>query len=142
MDAHCDTAYELYHRNESLADNTCHISLRHAIPFSHYGQFYAVWSDKRLCDEDCWTEFFKVVRHFKQQLEGNAQQVTLVRSFEELKAAWAASGQGAFLAVEDARLLAGHLERLDILKEMGVVYLTLCGAGTVASAAPMIPQTA
>jgi membrane dipeptidase len=37
--------------------------------------------------------------------------------------------RAAFLAVEDARILGGKIERLDILRECGVKYLTLLWGG-------------
>ena len=129
LDAHCDTAYELYRRKEALSDNTCHISLRHSRTFDRYGQCYAIWSDKHLDDETCWAQFLAIADYFKQQVEACSDRVSLVHSFDELAAAWSASKQAAFLAVEDARLLNGDLSRLDILKQMGVIYLTLLWGG-------------
>jgi membrane dipeptidase len=82
-----------------------------------------------LDDETCWTQFLSIADYFKQQINECSDQVALVRSFDELTTAWSSSKQAAFLAVEDARLLAGNLQRLDILKHMGVIYLTLLWGG-------------
>ena len=42
---------------------------------------------------------------------------------------WDAQKVAAFLAIEDARLLDGDLTRLDIIKRLGIKYLTLTWAG-------------
>lgn len=129
IDAHCDTAYELYHRGESLTDNTCHISLHRAQAFSHYAQFFAIWSDKRLDDEACFTQFLSIASRFRDEIEHAKDQIEFVRDADGLDRTWSASKSAAFLAVEDARLLAGKIERLDELRQMGVSYLTLLWGG-------------
>lgn len=44
FDAHCDTAYELWRRKESLCRNSCHIDLEKAKVFSQYAQVFAFCS--------------------------------------------------------------------------------------------------
>ena len=130
FDTHCDTAYELYRRNVSLTDNTCcHISLDKAACYRAYAQYYAVWSDRRLDDEACWTQFLQIVSNWKDELNTIPQRAVQVTSADELKAAVENGKHAAILAVEDARLTAGRLERLDEMKAMGVKYLTLLWGG-------------
>ena len=56
IDTHCDTAYELYHRKENIADNSCDISIKKAERYEKYAQFFAVWANKRLNDNDAYEE--------------------------------------------------------------------------------------
>lgn len=130
FDTHCDTAYELYRRNVSLTDNTCcHISLDKASRYQAYAQYYAVWSDRRLDDEACWTQFLKIVSNWKDELNTIPHRALRVTSANELRDAVEGGKHAAILAVEDARLTAGRLERLDEMKAMGVKYLTLLWGG-------------
>lgn len=129
FDTHCDTAYELYHRNCGLTTNDCHIDLTKASVYDRYAQYYAVWSNRRLDDETCWQEFLKIASNFDAELEKLSDVAVRVQTAEELVSAWNSKKHAVILAVEDARLTAGHLERLDTLQKMGVKYLTLLWGG-------------
>ena len=129
FDSHCDTAYELYHRPARLDRNNCHIDLEKASVYRHYAQFYAVWSNKRLDDEACWEDFLKITANFDAELNRLSDRAVRVRDAAGLEKAFAEGKHAAILAVEDARIIAGKPERVDILKEMGVKYLTLMWAG-------------
>jgi membrane dipeptidase len=130
FDTHCDTAYELYHRGVHLDTNDgCHISLDKAACYERYAQYYAVWSNRRLDDEACWQDFLKITANFKAELAAIPQKAAQVTSADELEAAVKAGKHAAILAVEDARLTAGKLERLDEMKSLGVKYLTLLWGG-------------
>ena len=129
FDSHCDTAYELYRHKVPLNDNKrCHVSLDKAACYDRYAQFFAVWSDRRLDDEACWEQFLKIADHFKDEIS-SSDRATQVTSAAELDSALNDGRHAAILAVEDARLTAGKLERLARMKDMGVKYLTLLWGG-------------
>lgn len=128
FDTHCDTAFELYRRKEGLEQNTCHISLSHAQAYEKYVQLFAIWSDRRCDDQTCWENFQKIANNFDQLIRQNAS-IAQVKSNAELECALAESKRAAVLAVEDARLLAGNIERLPILYDMGVRCMTLLWGG-------------
>lgn len=130
FDTHCDTAYELCRRGVGLEHNhECHVALDKAACYERYAQFYAVWSDRRLDDEACWTRFWEIAEYFKNELSRNSAIATQVTTSAELDTALNEGKHAAILAVEDARLTAGKLERLDELKACGVRYLTLLWGG-------------
>ena len=130
FDTHCDTAYELYHRDLHLdANDGCHVSLERSACYERYAQYYAVWSNKRLDDEACWQDFLKIAANFKAELSRIPHLAVQVTNAAELEAAVREGKHAAILAVEDARLTAGRLERLDTLKALGVKYLTLLWGG-------------
>ena len=130
FDTHCDTAYELFHQGVHLGTNdSCHISLDKAACYDRYAQYYAVWSNRRLDDETCWEHFLKIAANFKTELASIPDKAVQVTSAAELKAAVSNGQHAAMLAVEDARLTAGKLERLDEMKALGVTYLTLLWGG-------------
>ena len=130
FDTHCDTAYKLYRYNVGLRHNSeCHVSLEKAAHYERYAQYYAIWCDKRLDDEACWTQFLQIAGYFRGELLANAHLVALVTTADELDTALRLGKRVAILAVEDARLLSGKLERLDVLRRYGVRYLTLLWGG-------------
>ncbi len=130
FDTHCDTAYELYHRGVHLDQNEgCHVSLAHAAAYERYAQYYAIWSNKRLDDEACWQDFLKISDNFSAELARLSDRTVAVKSAADLTEALNTGKHAAILAVEDARLLAGDITRLDELKARGVKYLTLLWGG-------------
>ena len=130
FDTHCDTAYELYHRGVHLhANDCCHISLDKAEVYDRYAQYYAIWSNRRLDDEACWQDFLRIASNFKAELARIPDQAVQVKNANDLEEAVNAGKHAAILAVEDARLTAGNLARLDEMKALGVKYLTLLWGG-------------
>lgn len=64
FDAHADTPYELWRKNESLERNTCHVDLEKAAPFSDYSQIFAFcslagskWAMSKTDFEMCYYNF-------------------------------------------------------------------------------------
>ena len=129
FDTHCDTGYELYHRSCGLAQNNCHIDLSKAQVYQKCAQYFAIWSNRRLDDEACWQDFLKITQYLDAELTNVADSAVRVSDASTLQQALDAQKYAVILAVEDARLTAGKLERLDILKAMGVKYLTLLWGG-------------
>jgi membrane dipeptidase len=128
IDLHCDTALELYRREQSLQTNSLAISLDGAAPYHRYAQFFAIWGSSKRTDEQIYQDFITVSDHF-DQLISQSDGICRVRTANELATAWQNKKVAAILAVEDARLLAGNIERLDELAARGVKYLTLMWAG-------------
>lgn len=129
FDTHCDTAFELYHRNEDLWQNTCHVSLSHASAYERYVQLYAIWCNRRHDDQTCWQEFLAVADNLDCLIERNSDKISRVRSSKDLDSTLATKQSVAILAVEDARLLAGDIDRLQILYDKGVRCMTLLWGG-------------
>lgn len=129
IDTHCDTAYELYCRNEELINNTCHISIDKASTYNKYAQFFAIWSDKRKNNSLAFEDFLKISQYFKKLIEKHSNHISLCTSFKDMNNAWNTNRIAAFLAVEDARLLDGDISRIDRLYSEGVRYLTLMWGG-------------
>ncbi len=129
IDTHCDTAFELWHKGEEIKKNSCHIDLEKARDYTNYTQFFAIWANKRRTDDEAFDDFLKVSDNFIKQINTYCDRISSVKTFEEMNAAWNSNKTAAFLAVEDARILGGRIERLDVLKERGVKYLTMMWGG-------------
>ena len=59
IDTHCDTAFELYHRNQDIIKNDCHISIDGAADFENYAQFFAIWANRKKTDDECFEELIE-----------------------------------------------------------------------------------
>ncbi len=129
IDTHCDTAFELYHKKQSILKNECHISLANAEKYENYAQFFAIWADRRKNDDECYSDFLLISENLQKEISENESKVTFVKCFDDLQAAWSNGKRAAFLAVEDARILGGDISRLDELYRRGVKYLTLLWGG-------------
>lgn len=129
IDTHCDTAFELYHRKQSLFENDCHVSLKKAEKYEKYAHFFAVWADRRRSDDDCYADFLAISDNLLAEIEANSDKVAQARTYREMTSAWDSGKRAIFLAVEDARILGGRIERLDELNARGVKYLTLLWGG-------------
>ncbi len=129
IDTHCDTAFELYHRKQSLYGNSCHIDLEKAEKYKSYAQFFAIWADKRKSDDECYSDFLRISDNLFSEIDKNSDRAAHVKSFGDTEKAFGEGKRAIFLAVEDARILANDIIRLDELKARGVGYLTLLWGG-------------
>jgi len=123
FDLHCDTATELFQSGQSIQKNDCQLSLDKAKVFKEYRQIMAIWSDKRLDDEAAYQRFLVVSDFIHKELERTGCRFPLWRDGKQ------ALSSGALLAVEDARILDGKLERLRVLYENDIRFLTLVWSG-------------
>ncbi len=130
FDLHCDTAYELYKKSQPLGSGTCHISLDRAARYGKYGQVMAVWSDKRIDDDTAYHQFHRIADNLLREQDGERDRAALCRTADDLHAAWDTDRAALFLAVEDARLLGGEIDRLPVLAARGVRFLTLTWGGS------------
>ncbi len=127
FDLHCDTALELYLQNQPLKDGSLHVSLDKARMYDTYIQTMACWSDKSLSDNDAYTQFLLVTDRLRDELAEN--HIPLIRDKSDLADVRHKQRRGVILAVEDARLLAGDLSRIQSLHDRGVRFMTLLWSG-------------
>ena len=127
FDLHCDTPFELYLHGSALEENRHHVSLTGAQVFRTYTQIMAIWSNRKQDDDTAFRSFHKIADYLMTELERLSDRVTFVRDSHGLQNA--ATQARVFLAVEDARILAGRRERLGVLHARGVRFLTLVWGG-------------
>ncbi|MBE6573305.1 MAG: hypothetical protein E7652_02810 [Ruminococcaceae bacterium] len=108
FDLHCDTLYEMYIRDCGFEDNDLNISLRKADKFEKYAQVLAIWSQNDLSEEERFEQFLRIYNIYKERIPDTFPHV---------------------LAVEGAGMLAGRIENLELIYNLGVRFLTLVWAG-------------
>ena len=125
FDLHCDTATRLLSEKQGLYDNSLHISLKKAEYLDKYAQVMAIWTNHKLSDEQGYERFFEVLENLKNEVSINDDTVALVSSPQEFSSCIENQKTPLILAVEDARILANDISRLEILRAQGVRLLTL-----------------
>lgn len=124
FDLHCDTACKMYAKKQPLSCNDLAISLESTAKFEHYVQVMAFWTDRRLDDESGWERM--------KQLRENLLCDPAVRSGEAVCVTTCPSREAKsalLFGIEDARIFAGKIERVDEAYHLGVRILTPLWAG-------------
>ena len=123
LDLHCDTAYEMFQKQEELLTNNLMVSLDKVSGYDQKAQVFAIWSENTKSEVDVYGDFFKIYENLRNNIIKNSEKamfchdsLTLTTKDPRLK---------IIPAVEGARLLGGDLSRLAILHETGVRILTL-----------------
>lgn len=125
FDGHCDTAVELWLKNQSLVENTLAVSLNRAKKFGGYAQFFAfctAWIANRLAHTE---QFSQALTYFMQQLRKNEASVTLCCTAAQAEAAMQQGKTAAFLAIEGAEAVRCDPGLLDEAYEQGVRMISL-----------------
>ena len=119
FDLHCDTAGEMLRQQQGLENNTLAVSLQKAKVFERYIQVMAHWTPYSLDDEAGWDVFLRMNENLRKDpavTEGKAILSACCPAEDPLPS--------LLLAVEDVRILAERLDRVDTLYQMGVRIVT------------------
>ena len=128
FDLHCDTFYDIHNKNIPLDKNNLHIDLEKLSGYETSVQTSAIWASKKVGCETAWEFFLNAVVTMDAEIAKYPRAVR-VSDAESIRRA-VEEGKNAFLlAVEDARMLNGYISRVDIMREMGVRFMTLQWGG-------------
>lgn len=126
FDGHCDTATELWRRNQSLDRTDCMVSLPDAKELGGYGQFFAFCTYGGLdLGYSCEDLLYRPYAYFMEELARQKERIVLCRTMADLDAAAEQRKAGAFLALEGAEGIQCDPGRLDELYNMGIRMVTL-----------------
>ena len=126
FDLHCDTITKMYKGQGNFVSNTLGVSLENYRKYDKKAQVFAIWSNSESTDDEAYLEFMHMADFFRENVNENSDEVVLCTDSEQLSDE---NRLCAILAVEDARLLSGNLERLEKLYEKGIRILTLGWSG-------------
>ena len=130
FDLHCDTPYEIFRKQSKLDKNGHHVSLERAeASFEAYAQLAAYCASPRVDDNACYEKYLRVARYFLDEAKRLSSRCSVCKSFSDLETAEKEGKIAFFPTVEDARILAGQLDRLDVLYNSGCRFLTLVWGG-------------
>ena len=124
FDGHCDTAFSIWCRKESLKSNTGHIDLQKAAGLSADAQFFAFCSlagteeaEKPLLEEP--------LRKLRAEVKANEDRIGFAQSADEVLSLNRQGKTAALLSLEGAELIGCDPDRLPALREQGFRMLTL-----------------
>lgn len=106
FDLHCDTAYEMYVKNEGFENNNLAVSARLGNHFDNWTQTFAIWIDDTR--KEPFSFYKNALKHLKENLCGKVNPV---------------------FAVEGGSVIGGDIDLLYELKKDGIKFLTLTWNG-------------
>lgn len=107
-------------RKQSLTQNTLAVSLERARVFDGYVQVMAHWTDHTLDDETGWERFLAMRANLNADAAIQNGTARIVTRYD----GESTSSATLILALEDARILAGKLDRVDRLWDAGIRIVT------------------
>lgn len=129
FDAHCDTAFELWYRQETLERNTCHIDLEKAGDFSAYTQIFAFCSlaGEALCPGISGARDYltKPLDYFRAELKKHPERIGAASSIQEAMRLNAEGKHAALFSLEGAEVIDCDPGKLEALFAQGFVMSTL-----------------
>jgi len=114
---------------QSLGENSLHISLDAGKGLNPWRQAFAIWIPEEDRGAAAQTYYENMLAYFRRELRENRERISLCKSGAQLQEA-AEKGQcAAILAVENASVLAGDIACLEKLWTDGVRIITLTWNG-------------
>lgn len=123
FDLHCDTISTCLQTGRQLYDNHLHLSLKQGENLENWIQTFAFWIDDCYRGESAWENFKQQYAYFVKQHELWSQKLRLLDGVP------ARGYCNALLSVEGGAVLGGKLERVKILSDMNIRFLTLTWNG-------------
>ena len=126
FDLHCDTALCLARKKLHLLDNDdCHISLNKAAYLDKYVQIFAVFTPRSMSNSEGFDNFISTSSYLIDELNINSEIIApLCLDRSDIVNAIKNKKRCAILAVEDVRILDGDINRIDLLVNRGVRFVT------------------
>ncbi len=125
FDGHCDTAYELWRRGQSLKKNPCHIDLRKASAFGAYAQVFAFCSYAGSAAVNCEAMLTEPLAVLRKEVRNHASRIAFADTQEMILQTLSEGKAAALLSVEGAEVIGCDPRRLASLREQGFRMLTL-----------------
>lgn len=126
FDGHCDTLMRCSKTGDGLWKNRGHLDLSRTQKFDRYAQFFAIFGEAGLPeDEPLRSTFWRQYRFFQREMEQNNSRVLHCRTGREAEQAFFSGRAAAFLSVEGAELLGCNLAGLEEAWRLGVRAVNL-----------------
>lgn len=123
FDLHCDTAFEMYHKKQSLLCNNLAVSLEGFSGFEKKAQVFAIWSDNNKTPAEAFGDFFEISENLRKEINENSEKAVLCTDIQTLV------GDDTRLkiipSVEGIGIIENDISRLELLREYGVRIVTL-----------------
>ena len=125
FDLHADTAWAMHRTKEPLGDNTLSVSLKKANKYRQYIQVMALWTSPDLNNEEGYLRLFEIVDNLKNDAALKNGEAELLSSCPPRTS----EKPTLLFSLEDARILNGHIERVEKIANLGVKSIIPLWAG-------------
>lgn len=133
IDLHCDTLADCKYTDtgnpDTLDDPKRVLSLSNIPQEVKWAQFFAIFIPDEERGEKA-IEYFEINRkNYERQMKLFSHRVAPCRNVADMEAAWADGKTAAFLTVENGSVLAGDINRVQVLAQQGVRCMTIVWNG-------------
>lgn len=125
FDLHCDTLTECLDKGKSLIKNDLHFDAERASRFDKYAQVFACFLKTEEKGDFAWERFIKTREVLMNACKNNPDKIRLYKTGEEISNNICT----ALLSVEGGQVLGGDLEKIPLLKKLGVSLLNIVWNG-------------
>lgn len=125
FDLHCDTATELYLRNQPLSRNLLQLDAERLAEYESYIQVFAAFVDKKTLPGSPFRHCTEVLNHLHREIQKNGDSILLITHADDLKRAQKDKLSGAILSIEGGEALEGRISNLQKFYGLGVRLITL-----------------
>ncbi|OON98934.1 MAG: hypothetical protein ATN35_02835 [Epulopiscium sp. Nele67-Bin004] len=128
IDFHCDTASLIYETDDNLYQNTFHIDITKMEKANYLAQWFAFFIHLKQVETAGTTAFElynNMYNYFVNQVKCNSDKIEIVRTYNEYEKVKNSGKLSAFLSIEEGEVVAGGLDKVDKVEEMGIRLMTL-----------------
>lgn len=125
FDLHCDTLLELSEKGGDLENSACAVNLSDMKKADRFFRLFAVFTPDELKGEDAKNHFDRLYSVFKKQMRLFENRIEQIYDFENIDKVCC----GAVLSVENASVLAGSLDEISRLSNLGVKVMSFTWNG-------------
>ncbi|OON94228.1 MAG: hypothetical protein ATN33_04715 [Epulopiscium sp. Nele67-Bin001] len=127
IDFHCDTASLIYEKHHELYINGGHVDIVRMKKAHYAAQWFAFFVNLQSLDlnETAFDRFTKMYDYFVKQVSANEDDIEIVSTYEQYKAARENDKIAAFLSIEEGEVVKDGLSYVDKLEQMGITLMTL-----------------
>lgn len=134
IDMHCDTFFLMEREEQSLSENSLCVDLKKMRQAGSIAQFFACFVNMKRFENNggvdgAYQHVLQMIDRGKREFRDNANLISLVAGFDELKKNYETEKMSAFLTVEEGGILAGDMKRLEHLYNEGIRLITLLWNG-------------
>jgi len=115
FDCHADTLTSMKTENETLQHNNGNLDLERVHKFAdRYGQIFAIWKDvQRQHTGSTEEEFRRAYDKARNSLRDQEDRISFCTTSLQMKAAFAAGKDAAFLSIEDLSVMGDEVENIE-----------------------------